>query len=221
MKAGFKRSWGAFLSWPKPPGGQREAACHFCDALHEAPQLKEGMAARCVRCGAVIYQNRPASLVRACAFSLSALILMVLVHSFPFLTMEVAGLRRDLTLLNTATALIDADAHILGISIILFTMLSPMVLICGILYSCVPLLLGHAPPLGRHVIKWTYRSEPWNMVEVFLLGVLVSLLKIAKVAEVHFGFGFWAFAIVMLCMAGAVAGIDRQELWDRLEVAQK
>lgn len=57
------------------------------------------------------------------------------------------------------------------------------------------------------------------MIEVFLLGVLVSLLKLAKVAEVEFGLGFWAFAVLMLCMAAAVAGIDRDELWDRLEVA--
>ena len=94
------------LSWPKPQGSPQLSACHFCDTLHEAPQLKEGMAAYCLRCGAVIYQNRPASLVRACAFSLSALLLMVLVHSFPFLTMDSAGLRRELTLVNAATALI-------------------------------------------------------------------------------------------------------------------
>ncbi len=58
------------------------------------------------------------------------------------------------------------------------------------------------------------------MVEVFLLGVLVSLLKLAKVADVHFGVGFWAFGAVMVFMAAAVAGIDREELWDRLEVAR-
>ena len=51
-------------------------------------------------------------------------------------------------------------------------------------------------------------------------GVLVSLLKLAKVADVHFGIGFWAFCAVMVFMAGAVAGIDREELWDRLEVAK-
>jgi paraquat-inducible protein A len=58
------------------------------------------------------------------------------------------------------------------------------------------------------------------MIEVFLLGVLVSLLKLGKVAELHFGFGFWAFAALMICMAAAVASIDKRELWDRLEVAQ-
>ena len=87
------------------------------------------------------------------------------------------------------------------------------------MYVCLPLMFGIAAPGACLVAKWMYRSEPWNMVEVFLLGVLVSLLKLAKVADVHFGIGFWAFAGVMLCMAAAVAGIDREELWDRLEVA--
>jgi paraquat-inducible protein A len=32
--------------------------------------------------------------------------------------------------------------------------------------------------------------------------------------------GFWAFGAVMLCMAVALTGIDRDELWDRIEVAQ-
>jgi uncharacterized paraquat-inducible protein A len=45
-------------------------------------------------------------------------------------------------------------------------------------------------------------------------------LKLGKVAEVHFGVGFWAFGVLMFCMAAAVAGIDRDELWDRLEVAK-
>ncbi len=56
---------------------------------------------------------------------------------------------------------------------------------------------------------------------MFLLGVLVSLLKLNQLAEVHFGMGFWAFGAVMLCMAAAVSGIDRDELWDRLEVAKR
>jgi paraquat-inducible protein A len=221
MKKGFSKTWRALLSWPRPPGGPRYSVCHFCDTLHESFPVSEGLAARCVRCGAVLYQNRPASLARASAFSLAALLLMVLVHVFPFLTMDAATLRRDLTLIGASSALIEEEAPILGTAILLFTVVAPLVLAGGILYVCFPLMFGRAAPLADHVAKWMYRAEPWNMVEVFLLGVLVSLLKLAKVAEVHFGLGFWAFAGVMLCMAAAVAGIDREELWDRLEVAGK
>ena len=220
MIKGFSKTWRAMLSWPRPPGRTRYSACHFCDTLHESFPLAEGNAARCVRCGGLLYQNRPASLARASAFSLAALILMVPVHVFPFLTMDAATMRRTLTLLGASTALMHEDAPILGFAIILFTVVTPLMLAGGMLYVCLPLLIGRAAPGSFSVAKWMYRCEPWNMVEVFLLGVLVSLMKLAKVADVHFGIGFWAFGGVMICMAAAVAGIDREELWDRLEVAK-
>lgn len=219
MKNGFTKRLLARESWPEPPGGPRKAACHFCDTLHDGGPVAECEAARCVRCGGVLYQNRPASLARASAFSMASLFLMALVHVYPFLTMDAASLRRHLTLFGAASALIDESEPLLGASIILFTIVAPLVLCGGMIYVCLPLMFGRAAPGARRVAKWMYRSEPWNMVEVFLLGVLVSLLKLAKVADVHFGVGFWAFSGVMIFMAAAVAGIDREELWDRLEVA--
>jgi paraquat-inducible protein A len=209
------------LPWPKPPGGPHFSACHFCDTLHEAEPLPEGRAARCRCCGAVLYQNRPASLARVTAFSSAALILMVVVSRFPFLTMDAAGLRTTLGLVSAARSLIAEGSPLLGIALALFTIVTPLSLASGLLYVCAPLMFGKIAPGAIHVAKWLNRAEPWNMIEVFLLGVLVSLLKLDKLAEVHFGLGFWAFAAVMVCMAAAISGIDRDELWDRLEVARR
>jgi paraquat-inducible protein A len=208
------------VPWPRPPGGPQQAACHFCDTLHEALPLPEGTAARCSCCAAVLYQNRPASLARATAFSLTGLILMVIVHWFPFLTMDAASLRTTLDLVSAARALVGQGSWILGCAVVLFTILTPLILACGLIYVCAPLLFGRAAPGSWIVAKWLNKAEPWNMIEVFLLGVLVSLLKLNMVADVHFGMGFWAFAALMLCMAAAVSGIDRNELWDRLELAR-
>ncbi len=63
------------------------------------------------------------------------------------------------------------------------------------------------------------KLAPWAMIEVFFLGTLVSLLKLVKLADVHLGVAFWALGAGMICLAAAMAGIDRRELWDRLEVA--
>ena len=210
----------ALLSWPRPPGSDHRSVCHFCDTLHVSEPLPEGTAAICKCCGAVLYQNRPASLARATAFSATSLLLMVLVHSFPFLTMDAVTMRRSLSLPSAAMAYIEQDDPLLGIAMILFTMVAPVVLSGGLLYVCGPLMFGRVAPGAIRIAGWMNKTEPWNMVEVFLLGVLVSLLKLAKVADVHFGIGFWAFAALMICMAAAVAGIDRDELWDRLEVAK-
>lgn len=206
--------------WPRPPGGPHRSVCHFCDTLHEVELLPEGTAARCKCCGAVLFQNRPASLVRATAFSFTALILMVVVHSFPFLIMDAAGLRTSLNLASAANALVHEGSPMLGVALALFTIFTPLVLAGGLIYVCLPLMFGRIAPGAVFVAKWMNKTEPWNMIEVFLLGVLVSLLKLSKVADVHFGMGFWAFGALMLSMAAAVAAIDRNELWDRMEVAK-
>lgn len=207
--------------WPQPRGGPHRVVCHFCDTLHDSIPVEEGTAANCVRCGALLYQNRPASLVRATAFSLTALLLMVIVHTFPFMDMETSGMRTKLTPIGAAAALIDQGSPIVGIGVAIFTMVAPLVMSAGLIYVCGPLMIGKAAPGSLRVARWLMLTEPWNMIEVFLLGVLVSLLKLGKLAELHFGIGIWAFALLMISMAAAVAAIDRNELWDRLEVAKQ
>lgn len=221
MKARIQKARQALLSWPRPFRQKRRASCLFCDTLHESVAVEEGEAAHCSRCGHIIYQNRPASLPRALCFSLAALLLFAVSQFLPFLTLEAAGLQRILTLSNSATALIDSGAPILGGSIILFTILAPLFLIVGMIYATLPLMFGRCAPLACQAVKWIYRTEPWNMVEVFLLGVLVSILKLGQVAEVTLNAGFWSFAGVMICIAAALAGVDRRELWDRIELARQ
>lgn len=219
MMEGFTRRWRAAQPWPAPRRGPHYSVCHFCDTLHDADRIPEGEAARCARCNAPLYQNRYASLTRASAFSVAALVAIALMHVFPLLIMDAAGIRRSLTLSGAAFALIEEQAPILGCFVILFTIVAPLFLALSMLYITFPLLFGVAAPGAKTVARWMYVSEPWNMAEVFLLGVVVSLLKLVKVADVQFGVGFFACAGVMVFLAAAVAGIDREELWDRLEVA--
>ena len=58
------------------------------------------------------------------------------------------------------------------------------------------------------------------MVEVFLLGVVVSLLKLGKLATLTLGTSFWAFVGLIVCLAAALSAIDHRELWVKLEAAQ-
>jgi paraquat-inducible protein A len=68
--------------------------------------------------------------------------------------------------------------------------------------------------------RWIYTMRRWNMIEVFLLGALVSLLKLGKLATLTLGPSFWAFVGLIVCLAAAVTAIDHRELWARLETAR-
>jgi len=227
MKVPFSKTRRAMHPWPMPPGGPHYSVCHFCDTLHKTASLPEGTAARCSCCGAVLYQNRPASLVRATAFSVTALILMVVVHSFPFLVMDAASIRTSLNLVSASNALIHQGSPILGLVLALFTIVTPITMAGGLIYVCGPLMFGRIAPGATCVAKWMNKTEPWNMIEVFLLGVLVSgkFVAIAQGTQFimngsnHAMDGLSTFPFAAFGFA-AGASIDRNELWDRLEVAK-
>ncbi|MFC7337250.1 paraquat-inducible protein A [Haloferula chungangensis] len=206
------------LAWPRLDPNDR-VACHLCDALQTAPSLPEGDAALCGNCGEVLFQNRPRSLSRATGFCTAALIFMCLVHSFPFLTMEAAGNHTELGLMQASRVLVKDGYLILSALTVFFTILAPIILTGGLLYLAAPLSYGKVLPGSIQLARLIQHSEPWSMLEVFLLGFLVSLLKLGHVAELHFGIGLWALVALVLCIAGAMGGIDRRELWDRLELA--
>ena len=207
------------LSWPRISDEPIRVSCHFCDALQEAPRLLEGDAAHCCRCGEMLYQNRPRSLARATGFSSAALIFMLLAHLFPSITVDSGSIRRELTLLEAADALFREANPLMGVVAVLFTVVAPLTLMGGLLYVAAPLRFGVALPGALTVTKIFQLSEPWSMLEVFLVGIIVSLLKLGAVGEVHLGAGLWALVGLVFCTAFAMAGIDRLELWDRLEIA--
>jgi paraquat-inducible protein A len=55
------------------------------------------------------------------------------------------------------------------------------------------------------------------MMEIYLLGVLVSLVKLVALAEVHLGIAFWAFSALVVINTWAGTTVDRHCLWRKLE----
>ncbi len=194
-------------------------ACHYCDTEHLVDLIEEGQAAHCRLCGQVIYRNRPASLTKAVAFGFTAFCLLVMACLFPFLSMDALGNKSSVSVPGAVVSLWKNGGGAIATAIAVFVIALPFLMVSCLLYLCVPLLFGKALPLAVPVMRWFLSFQPWVMVEVFFLGAIISLLKLVKLADVDFGVGFWAVMALMICMAGAVSGIDKVELWDRIEHA--
>ena len=102
----------------------------------------------------------------------------------------------------------------------IFILLAPSLLIGGLLYLIVPLFWNRRLPGAIDICRGVIWARRWNMLEVFLLGVLVSLLKLGKLAMLTVGTSFWAFIALILCLTSALASIHPRELWARLERAE-
>jgi len=210
-----------WLSWPQVQDAPMRVACHFCDALQESPRLREGDAAYCCTCGNKLYRNRPHSLAHATGFSLAALVFMGMAHTFPFLTMKAGSASTKLTLVESVRVFMAEGDYLLATAVTFFTIIAPLVLMGGLLYVAAPLRHGIALPGATWVARTFQQIEPWSMLEVFLLGLIVSLLKLGHLADLSYDPGLWALGALVLCIAAAMGGMDRMELWDRLEITRQ
>jgi paraquat-inducible protein A len=192
-------------------------ACHECDLLQQEAPLAPGDTARCARCGAVLYRNQPDGLDRTLAYTLGAAVLFVVANAFPIVGLEVSGHRTSTTLFSTVRTLHDQDMTIVAGLIFVTTILMPAVHISALLYMLLPLKLGRVPRGLPAVFRLVHAVRPWGMVEVFMLGTLVSLAKLAHLAHVVPGVALWSFGALMFLVAAGAASFDSRALWARVE----
>ena len=191
-------------------------ACHECDLLHRVQPLPDGGAARCVRCDALMYYQKKDSLDRTLSLTIAGLVLFIVANTFPFLAMKSGGLVRETTLITGIKGLYLQGMEALALLVLLTSILVPFVQIAGMLYVLVPLKVNRVPRNLALVYRFLRSLQPWGMMEVFMLGILVSYVKLGKMAKIVPGLAIYSFVVLIFVLAGAAASMDPRIVWDRL-----
>lgn len=192
-------------------------ACGECDALQREVPVPEGGLAQCVRCGAELFRYKPGSLDLTLAFVLAASMVFVIANAYPLIELDARGLRISATIFETASELHQSGMPSVAVLVFVTVIAMPLVQLAGLMYMLVPLKLGVLPPrvhLAFRIVRW---AQPWAMVEVYLLGVVVSLVRLTQVADVDPQIGIFAISAYVLLMTAAVASFEPHALWERVE----
>ena len=83
--------------------------------------------------------------------------------------------------------------------------------------SLVPVRRGRSVPWLVPAGRFLFWLSPWSMAEVFIIGVLVSLVKIAAMASVVVGLSFWAYVGFAVCFTASLSSLDRLQMWREIE----
>jgi paraquat-inducible protein A len=193
--------------------GHELVACHDCDLLHEVKSLAPGMSARCTRCGSLIAHHRRNSLDRTLAWTLASLLLFILANAFPILVFKMGGRVQENELVSGCVELVRQGYAPLGAVVFLSSVLAPALRIAGLLYVLVPLKLGWPPFRCIPVFRLVALLEPWSMLEVFMLGVIVAVIKLSDMADVVLGTGLYAFMGLIVASTTAVVVLDPELVW--------
>lgn len=193
-------------------------ACHECDTLQRVPALPPGRSARCASCGHVLLRNPKGGLDRPVALYIAALILLVLANVFPFVTMDISGREEMTTILGASVGLYKSGMGELAVVVLITSVLGPALLIGSSLYVLLAVRYRLPLPAVRSALAWISHLEPWGMLDVFMLGVLVSFVKLAGMATMHMGLSMYAFIALIFVYAAAAASFEPQLLWQRLGI---
>jgi len=193
-------------------------ACHECDLVHRIPPVPARSAARCVRCGAVLFRNKPDDgLDRSLALALAGIILFIVACSFPFLTMKHGSIVQKTALFTGIINLYRQGMPELAILVSLTCVLVPLAQMLSLLYLLIPLKRNRPARYSARLFRLYLRTQPWGMMEIFLIGILVALVKLGKMATVVPGLSVIAFGILIFVIAAAFSALDPHLVWERLE----
>lgn len=188
-------------------------ACHECDALYRKPRLFGRQSARCSRCGATLYNSASAQLDRICAITIAALVTFVIAQSFPIIELDANGIISQSSLFGALVVLWNEGMEIVAVMVFFATILCPLTELVALLYVLLPIRRGYIPPGFNLVLRTIQFVRPWGMLEVFMLGVLITIVKMVSLARVIPETALFAFGALTL-MITVVLTFDARTLWD-------
>jgi paraquat-inducible protein A len=165
----------------------------------------------------VLARGCPDSIRRTLALALAALLLYAVAQSATFMSFGLHGRVQEARILTGILALFADGKWPLASLILLTAMVAPLCWILSLLYVSIPLTLWRVPPGIVPALRLCQLAQDWSMLEVFLLAIIVTYVKLVSLAHIGFGPGAWVFVPLILVLSAAGSGYDRRALWDRLE----
>jgi len=186
--------------------------CHECHFSVKIPPLIHKQAAVCPRCGLQLTVYHHNASQRIIALATTSLIFLLASLPFEFLSFSASGQYQSIDILGSLWTLVEKDYAVLALVQAIVVLILPAFVLMSLLYLLVPLQLGLRPKKASWVVKTLFNLLPWTMAEIFLIGVLVSLIKVVSMADIGLGLSFFAFLLFTIFMTITLLYVDKYQL---------
>lgn len=191
-------------------------ACHECDLLMRREPVPLGERAVCPRCGFELEIHRRHMVRRALALVLTALLLYVPANFLPIMNITILGQTGTDTVWSGVQGLYDSNMEGVGVLVFLCSMVIPLLKLLCQLLVLLSLRLGVARRLGMDLFRWYQHLREWGMLEVYLMGILVAIVKLVDMAELHVGLGLACFIGLLFTQVWLEVTMSRHQVWEML-----
>jgi paraquat-inducible protein A len=191
--------------------------CPTCGLTLQVDALQPSQRAECPRCGSTVTEAPHGSLRLTAALAIAALILYVPANIYPILRMHFYGAYSENTVWDGVVSLAEHNQYFVALIVFLASIVIPVLKLAALLY----LVITARFKIGRRlrdrvrIYRFIDIIGPWAMLDVFLLAVLVSLVKLGQIATILPGPGLIAFTAVVVLTMFASASFDPRAIWEK------
>jgi len=194
------------------------SACPACDLLmNDSEQVKEGYISQCPRCKQILQHPSRLSIRNNFICVFVGLVFYFPAILLPMLQFTMLGNTESMSILNCVLTLLNTGNWIIGI-VVLFTIvlvpLTKMMLIIFISTRVYHKLHSHFLAVS---FKWYNHLNHWGMLDIFMLSIIVSAIKLNEDAELDPGLGLYAFVILLFTSALQTQLLNKKLIWTLIE----
>lgn len=194
----------------------RILACPDCDLLQSIPDLPAGAKACCARCGRTLASRPTDPIDRPLALTITALLVLIIANTAPLMGLSAVGHQASTTIVGGVYQMWLQGQALTAVIVAFCAVIAPAAYILFLLTVLVAVRWPPAPHWIGEALRWASSMQPWSMIEVMMLGILVALIKIAELAKVEPGLGMAAVGVLMLLFPAIAVSLDPREIWKRV-----
>ena len=186
--------------------------CERCDQAYRWTPLRPGAVARCTRCEAILGRGHRLGIETVLALTVTALVVFLVATFSEVLSIRLGGTTVASTLPGAVAAVWDEGDWLVAVATAVTALIAPALYIALRLYVLVPLAVGKVPIGFGPCVRALHQVSRWSMVEVLTVGGLLSLVRLAALAEAVPGPAMFALGLLTLLFA-AIESAGLRHLW--------
>ncbi len=190
------------------------SACPDCDLLVERIPLVDHQQAHCPRCNRLLYQGRSDPVTKTLIVSATGLLMVFPAYFLPVMDMGTLGITNATSIIETVAPMMTTSYWIAGLSLLLFAILFPILILGLSFWISFHLRLKLYPRYLPTLQIIFQRLVRWMMSEVYVLGIIVSLVKLLDNFTVTLEAGAISFTLMMFCTVLVTTTVSRNYFWE-------
>ncbi len=177
----------------------------------------EGNILTCPRCGIELHRHNKDSINRTAAHCLAGLFLYVPAMLLPLMTFQTLGISETANIIQSVVSYYRQEFFLVALMVFFSAVLFPFLKLSLGLTVATLLKMRKFPPLLPRLFRLYIQLEDWAMVEVYLLGIMVTVIKMYQTTDISYGLGFYCFIALVLTTLGTTDVLDKKLFWAWME----